>query len=136
MTAFGIAVFKERCGRLRAASLIFALIGTSLIFGAPAHSASALPAEGLALLSAIGSAVYYTAGARAIAPGQSAQGAAALCILGTLAFVPLLVAQPPSVTAVDRAWPYVLMIIVVGTMIPLLLAQAGMSRAGLRKLRC
>jgi drug/metabolite transporter (DMT)-like permease len=123
-------VFGERCGRCRLVAIVLALAGSSLIFGAPTAGGSDLVAKGLGLVAAAGAAVYYVAGARGVAPAQALQGAALLCLSGALVFAPLCAAGAGSSRQVAETWPYLALIGVTGTALPLLMAQAGMARIG------
>lgn len=126
----GMVAFRERQGRLGLFAVALAIAGSALIFGVPAGGFTGLTAKALALLAALCTALYYVIGARMITSAQSLQSVFVMCVLGALTYAPTLITDLPSQRTLSEAWPFLVFLIVFGTILPLLLMQVGIARVG------
>jgi drug/metabolite transporter (DMT)-like permease len=126
----GVAFLGDRLTAVRVATIVLALGGSVLLFGAPSAGDDHMAAKALAFTSGLCAAVYFLAGARWIEPGQAFQGTALVCLLGTAVFVPVALVIGPDWSALNEVWLYLALMTLFGTVVPFVLVQAANSRLG------
>jgi drug/metabolite transporter (DMT)-like permease len=120
----------ERSGAAVPIAMGMSVAGLVLLFGTPSADANDLLAKGLALTSGVMTAGYFLAGARIMGRGQGIQTVAVTCAMGVCAFAPAMLLSGSRGGDLADAWPYVLLIVVAGTTLPLLFMQWGVTRVG------
>ena len=121
--------FGERLGRRMVVAIALGVIGSALLVGFNGGNIAYLGAKLMALLSATMAALFYASSSRLVPERQSVQGVAAICVVSSIAFAPVVIATHASL-ALPAAIPYVLALAIGGSAGGLLLLQVGMRRLG------
>jgi drug/metabolite transporter (DMT)-like permease len=129
LAVIGRVFFGEQLARQMVFAIVLGVLGSALLVGFDGGSSGYLGAKLLALLSATMAALFYTASSRLVPERQSIQGVAAICVVASIGFAPVVVLSGASLGLPD-ALPYVLAIAIGGSAIGLLLLQVGLRRLG------
>lgn len=122
-------VFREPLGARTIAAVVIGVGGSVLVLGNGLARPVTLFAGGLALLSAVGTALYYVVASHGIEEDEWLPAAATIFAVGAVVFSPMLFLtgfEPPT----ERGWLLLGAIIVTGTILPFSLFLAGASRVG------
>lgn len=129
LAVVGRVFFAESLSRRLMLAIVLGIGGSALLVGFTGGSVSYLPAKLIAVLSAALAAGFYTTGSRLVPERQSVQNVAAICVVSSIVFAPVLLATHANL-AFPKTIPYVVVMAIGGSAIGLLLLTVGMRRLG------
>jgi drug/metabolite transporter (DMT)-like permease len=129
LAVIGRVFFAESLSRRMVLAVTLGVCGSALLVGFHGGTVAYLPAKLVALLSAALAAGFYTAGSRLVPERQSIQNVAAICVVSSIVFAPVVLATHANL-GFPRAIPYVVVMAIGGSAIGLLLLTVGMRRLG------
>jgi drug/metabolite transporter (DMT)-like permease len=129
IAVIGRVFFGESLSRRMTFAIALGVCGSALLVGFDGGGVGYLPAKLVAVLSAALAAGFYTASARLVPERQSVQCVAAIFVVASIVFAPVILATHASLAFPDTI-PYVLVMAIGGSAIALLLLQVGMRRLG------
>ena len=129
LAVIGRVFFAESLSRRMTLAVALGVCGSAVLVGFNGGSIAYLPAKSLAVLSAALAAGFYTAGSRLVPERQSIQNVAAICVVSSIVFAPVVLATRANL-AFPNTIPYVVVMAIGGSAIGLLLLTVGMRRLG------
>jgi drug/metabolite transporter (DMT)-like permease len=129
LAVMGRVFFRERLERRMVVAIALGVVGSALLVGFQGGSVNYLGPKLMALGSATMAAVFYTTSSRLVPERQSVQGVAAICVVASIGFAPVIIATHANL-ALPAALPYVLALAIGGSALGLLLLQVGIRRLG------
>jgi drug/metabolite transporter (DMT)-like permease len=129
LAVVGRVCFAEALSRRRILAIVLGVGGSALLVGFEGGGGAYLPAKLVAVLSAALATGFYTAGSRLVPERQSVQNVAAICVVSSIVFAPVVIATHANL-AFPHTIPYVLVMAIGGSAMGLLFLTVGMRRLG------
>jgi drug/metabolite transporter (DMT)-like permease len=129
LAVVGRVFFAESLSRRMMLAIVLGVGGSALLVGFDGSSVAYLPAKLIAVLSAAFAAVFYTTGSRLVPERQTIQNVAAICVVSSIVFAPVVLVTHANL-AFPHTIPYVVVMAIGGSAIGLLLLTVGMRRLG------